>query len=137
MAQLTLLCHSDRRSILCIISISCILCIVCISCLIILLIIFIIFSIFIIFIIFIFSIFSIFVISIYVLILYKYLLYLPLWKKSSVQSIILTIKSYLIKTYMPDELPYCVSWLIGTKPYLLYPWLLFIVKVISTYWVWP
>ena len=27
--------------------------------------------------------------------------------------------------------------MIGTEPYLLHPWLLFIVKVILTYWVWP
>src|SRR5437763_1102669 len=67
-----LLRRSDRQTILYIICISCIFCIVCIFRL------FILFIIFIIIIIFsLFSIFSLFIIFVYVIILYKYLLYLP------------------------------------------------------------
>src|SRR5436305_11936937 len=88
-----LLRHRDQQTILCIIRISCIFRIVCISCffslfiIFILLIIFclflllIIFSIIVIF--YIIIIFCLFIIFIYVTILYKYLLYLPRWKKSS------------------------------------------------------
>ena len=145
----------DQQTILCIICISCIFCIVCISCffnlfiifillfiscLFLLLIIFIIVSIFVIF--YIIIIFHLFIIFIYVTILYKYLLYLPKWKKgerssrSSVSSeLLLSIKSYLNKPIYQMNSLNCVSWLIGTEPYLLYPWLLFIVKVILTYWV--
>src|SRR5439155_16610447 len=92
----------DQQTILCIIRIFCIFCIVCIfcffiififlfiSCLFLLLIIFIIFYIIIIV--------RLFIIFIYVTILYKYLLYLPKWKSSSISSeLLLSIKSYLNK----------------------------------------
>src|SRR3989440_9408659 len=95
-----LLCHRNQQTILCIIRISCIFRIVCISCffslfiifillfifcLFLLLIIFIIVSIIVIF--YIIIIFRLFIIFIYVTILYKYLLYLPKWKRSSMSSI--------------------------------------------------
>src|SRR5439155_23003305 len=95
-----LLRHRDQQTILCIIRISCIFRIVCISCffslfiifilliilcLFLLLIIFIIVSIIVIF--YIIIIFCLFIIYIYVTILYKYLLYLPRWRKSSKSSI--------------------------------------------------
>ena len=141
-------------SVLCIIHIFCIFCIVCIfclfslfiifillfiSCLFLLLIKFIIVSIFIIF--YIIIIVHLFIIFIYITILYKYLLYLPKWKRSWRSSIssklLLSIKSYLNKPIYQTNFLNCVSWLIGTELYLLYPWLLFIVKVILMYWVWP
>ena len=146
-----LLRHRDQQTILCIIRIFCIFRIVCIfclfslfiifillfiSCLFLLLIKFIIVSIFIIF--YIIIIVRLFIIFIYVTILYKYLLYLPKWKSSSVSSkLLLSIKFYLNKPIYQTNSLNCVSWLIGTESYLLYPWLLFIVKVILTYWVWP
>src|SRR3954449_10589123 len=86
-----LLLRRDQQTILCIICISCIFRIVCISRLFSLFILFILFLLLIIFIIV--SIFITFriiiilhllVIFIYVAILYKYLLYLPKWKSSSV-----------------------------------------------------
>src|SRR3954454_3986179 len=86
-----LLCRRDQQTILCIIRISCIFRIVCIFRLFSLFILFILFLLLIIFIIV--SIFITFriiiilhllVIFIYVAILYKYLLYLPKWKSSSV-----------------------------------------------------
>src|SRR2546423_13353896 len=106
-----LLCCRDQQTILCIIRIFCIFRIVCIfcffslfiiivllfiSCLFLLLIKFIIVIIFIIF--YIIIIVRLFIIFIYVTILYKYLLYLPKWKSSSVSSkLLLSIKSYLNK----------------------------------------
>ena len=135
----------DQQTILCIIRIFCIFCIVCIFCFfslfiifiyilfISLLIIFIIVSIFVIF-----YIIIMFCLFIYVTILYKYLLYLSQWKSSPISSeLLLSIKSYLNKPIYQMNSLNCVSWLIGTEPYLLYPWLLFIVKIILTYWVWP
>src|SRR5436305_14474709 len=82
-----LLRHRDQQTILCIIRISCIFRIVCISCFFSLFIIFIlliIFCLFLLLIIFsIIVIFHLFIIFIYVTILYKYLLYLPKWKKGN------------------------------------------------------
>src|SRR3954452_23967659 len=110
-----LLRRRDQQTILCIICISCIFRIVCISCLFSLFILFILFLLLIIFIIV--SIFITFriiiilhllVIFIYVAILYKYLLYLPKWKSSSV-SLILSIKSYLNKPIDQTNSLNCVS----------------------------
>src|SRR5256714_12906463 len=118
-----LLCHRDQQTIFCIIRIFCIFRIVCIfclfslfiifillfiSCLFLLLIKFIIVSIFIIF--YIIIIVRLFIIFIYVTILYKYLLYLPKWKSSSISSkLLLSIKSYLNKTIYQTNSLNCVS----------------------------
>src|SRR3954451_3501650 len=117
-----LLRHRDQQTILYIIRISCIFRIVCISCffslliifillfifcLFLLLIIFIIVGIFVIF--YMISILRLFIIFIYVTILYKYLLYFPKWKSSSISSkLLLSIKSYLNKPIYQTNSLNCV-----------------------------